>query len=245
MPINPITVIKQGINFFLQDFRITQGILSENRTYGCANPEATEGYPPRTIEDCESRFFSDDPTALARLKPSQTEPTDGELVSAFTNLKMCSQISSQLGESYLGCFYNDPNNAFSCNCPKQGADFEKIQNVAIKQSTFWNTDPISPLYRRALLSLMNAVKIDITVAGRFDIKPGDIIQIYDPPNPEYQLNGSKLNGKWLVLGINHRIFKDRHHEMVLSLSAFGNAVGADTFADTSTSNITALESIER
>jgi len=245
MPINPITVIKQGINFFLQDFRISHGILSENRTYGCANPEATEGYPPTTIQECESRFFTDDATALARLKPSQSEPTDGELVSAFTDLKMCSGIQTQLGESYLGCFYNDPNNPFSCNCPKQGSDFEKIQNVGIKNSTFWNTDPVSPLYRRALMSLMNAVKIDITVTGRFDIKPGDIIQIEDPPNPEYQQNNSKLHGKWLVLGISHTILKDRHHEMVLSLSAFGNAINATTFADTTASNIDKLTNIER
>lgn len=245
MPINPVTVIKQGINFFLQDFRISHGILSENRTYGCANPESTEGYPPRTVQECESRFFSDDPTALARLKPSQSEPTDGELVAAFTNLKMCSGITAQLDNSYLGCFYNDPNNPFSCNCPKQGSNFDKIQNVAIKNSTFWKTDPVSPLYRRALLSLMNAVKIDITVPGRFDIKPGDIIQIEDPPNPQYQQNNSKLHGKWLVLAINHTILKDRHHEMVLSLSAFGNAVGTGVFADTTTSNIEKLENIER
>jgi len=33
--------------------------------------------------------------------------------------------------------------------------------------------------------------------------------------------------------------------MVLSLSAFGNAVGAGTFANTTTSDITALENIER
>jgi len=245
LPINPVTVIKQGINFFLQEFKISHGILSENRTYGCANPESTEGYAPRTVQECESRFFSDDATALAKLKPSEDEPTDSELVSAFTDLKMCSDISRQLGDSYLGCFYNDPNSPFSCNCPKQGSNFEKIQQVAIKNSTFWNTDPVSPLYRRALLSLMDAVKIDITIAGRFDLKPGDIITITDPPNPEYQQNNSKLDGKWLILSVNHKIFKDRHHETVLTLSAFGNAIATTTFADTTVSTIDKLESIER
>lgn len=215
----------------------------EGKDYNCANPEAIMFGFPKTIKECEDRFFKNYDGIT--LKPEECEPSNCELQDLYKNIKLCEGISSELGPTYLGCLLIDPNAPYCCDCPKQGKDFYKLLNVTIKNSTFWNTDPVSPLYRRALMSLMNAVKIDITVTGRFDIKPGDIIQIEDPPNPEYQQNNSKLHGKWLVLGISHTILKDRHHEMVLSLSAFGNAINATTFADTTASNIDKLTKIER
>jgi hypothetical protein len=215
----------------------------EGKDYICANPKAiNEGYP-RTVQECEARFFENYDGIT--LKPEECEPSNCELQDFYKNIKLCEGISSELGASYLGCLLIDPNAPYCCDCPKQGKDFSKLLNVTIKNSTFWKTDPVTPLFRNSLMSLMNAVKVNIRVSGTFKVSPGDIIDIYDPPNPMYQGSPSKLNGKWLVTKINHTIFKDRHHEMVLTLSAFGNAVQDNNFMDTSSSTVEPLERIQR
>lgn len=224
-------------------YRDANEIFMEGRDYTCANPEAIFHGAPRTIQECEQRFFAGY-TGIT-MKPSECEPSECCLQEAFQDVKLCNEIETQLGGEYLGCLLIDPNAPYSCDCPKVGKQFHKLLNVAFKNSTFWNTDPISPLYRKALLSLMNAIKVDIKVAGTFNVSPGDVILIDDPVNPVYQTNMGKLNGKWLVLSIKHHIFKDRHHEMTLSLSAFGRAVSGGAFDNVTYSNIDSLERIQR
>jgi len=215
----------------------------ENRDYTCANPEAIMFGFPRTIQECEARFFENYDGIT--LKPQECEPNECCLQETFEDIKLCKEIEEQLGEDYLGCLLIDPNAPYSCDCPRIGKDFDKLLNVAFKNSTFWNTDPVSPLYRKALLSLMYAIKVDIKVAGTFKVSPGDIVTIFDDKNPDYQSDYGKLNGRWLVLAINHHIFKDRHHEMTLTLSAFGRGIRGDYFEDVTYSDTTSLERIQR
>lgn len=224
-------------------YRDANEIFMEGRDYTCANPEAIFHGSPRTIEECEHRFFAGY-TGIT-MKPSECEPSECCLEEAFQGIKLCNEIKTQMGGEYLGCLLIDPNAPYSCDCPRVGKEFDKLLNIAFKNSTFWNTDPVSPLYRKALLSLMNAIRVDIKVAGTFKISPGDIVTIYDQKNPQYQSEYGKLNGRWLVLSIKHHIFKDRHHEMTLTLSAFGRAIPGDVFEDVTYSETASLERIER
>ena len=72
-----------------------------------------------------------------------------------------------------------------------------------------------------------------------------VTRIYDQINPQYQTEYGKLNGRWLVLSIKHHIFKDRHHEMTLTLSAFGRGIPGDVFEDVTYSETDSLERIQR
>ncbi len=224
-------------------YRDANEIFMEGRDYTCANPDAIFHGSPRTLQECEQRFFAGY-TGIT-MKPSECEPTECCLQAAFQDIKLCNEIQTQMGGEYLGCLLIDPNAPYSCDCPKVGKDFDKLLNIAFKNSTFWNTDPVSPLYRKALLSLMNAIRVDIKVAGTFKISPGDIVTIYDQINPQYQTEYGKLNGRWLVLSIKHHIFKDRHHEMTLTLSAFGRGIPGDVFEDVTYSETDSLERIQR
>lgn len=247
--LDPATIVSNIVGFN-PSYTVNVGeIFIENKTYECANQKAIDEGFPVTVTECMSRFF---PTAsdANKLKPdavdaTQTEPTNSQLMEAYKQTLMCDAIGTSLGTDYLGCVLSEPRLPFSCGCPKIGTKFPKLLNFALKSSTFWKTDLRTPLYRQALKSLMNSVRIQINVAGKFAVKPGDIIFINDPKLPGFQANDGKLSGRWLVLSVSHKIFKDRHHEMILNLSAFGNAITNSKFLDTKTTDLTEITKVQR
>lgn len=242
----------------------------EKKAYECANPYAIYGTQPRTVEECLNNFFPGWTIGggvtlqkVAKLRPSKKtgsgvdpdtgqptgldfweeipEPDGCTLTCEFVKTKLCDEIAQNLDESYLGCFYEEPNAPFSCDCPNFGKNFPKLLNVALTNSTFWNTPYDAPLYRQALLSWLGAKKAEITVQGSFKVKPGSVIAINDPPS-SYSARAGHLMGYWLVTDISHRIFKDRHHEMSLSLSKINsNSIRFST----KTSIIDNITSIQR
>lgn len=213
----------------------------EAKEYVCANPLAIYGAPPRTTAECLEKFFPGytQNAALndmvAKLRPSKPsiasdvdsglpiyeedpEPDGCTLTCAFTETKMCDDIKEKLGDTFLGCFYSEPNAPFSCDCPSFGKDFPKLLSVALKNSTFWNTPLEAPLVRRAFLAFLNATKIKVTIDGNFSIRPGYSVFINDPGNSFSGSAHGKLHGFWVITAITHTIFKDRHHESTLTLA---------------------------
>ena len=193
----------------------------EIKEYKCANPDATEKGGPISIAKCEELYFQN--YSGVTFKPQETEPSDSQLEAAFENLKGCSFISDNMGNQYLGCFIEDPDAFFSCDCPRVGKKFPKLLKLATKNSTFWNTDLRTPMARNSFTKLLGAFKISITVNGNFRLYPGAVIEIIDTPLLGFQYNTPKLAGKWLVLNAQHTIGKDRHHETTYVLSAIANA----------------------
>lgn len=198
----------------------------EIKEYKCANPDAVEKGGPISIAKCEELYFQN--YTGVTLKPEEAEPSDSQLDAAFENLKGCSFISDNMGIDYLGCYIEDPDAFFSCNCPKVGKKFPKLLKFATKNSTFWNTDLRTPLARNSFVSILSSFKVTIVVNGNFRLYPGAIIEIIDNPLPGYQYNTPKLSGKWFVLSAIHSIGKDRHHETTYILSAIPNNNWFDT-----------------
>lgn len=210
----------------------------EIKEYKCANPDAIEKGGPISIAKCEELYFQN--YSGVTFKPQETEPSDSQLEAAFENLKGCSFISDNMGNQYLGCFIEDPDAFFSCDCPRVGKKFPKLLKLATKNSTFWNTDLRTPMARNSFTKLLGAFKISITVNGNFRLYPGAVIEIIDTPLLGFQYNTPKLAGKWLVLNAQHTIGKDRHHETTYVLSAIAN----DSFYNTLISSINEIN-IER
>lgn len=247
----------------------------ENKDYICANPLAIYGAPPRTTSECLERFFpgytqdKELNDMVAKLRPSKPsiesskptmlpiydedpEPDGCTLTCAFTEIKMCDEIEKKIGKTFLGCYYPEPNAPFSCNCPLYGADYPKLLTAALKNTTFWNTPFETPLARRAFLAFLNATKIQVSIDGTFNIRPGNLIHIYDVPN-QFAAGGlgtdtgsseGKLNGYWIALSITNKIFKDRHHETILTLV---RAYAPENIANTETisGNIGRIINIQR
>lgn len=203
----------------------------DSKEYKCANPLAAENGGPISIQQCEQLYFSG--YNGITFKPETPEPSDNDLEAAFNNLKGCNFIKENMGQDYLGCFPEDPDAFFSCDCPKIGKKFPKLLKFATKNSTFWNTDLRTPMARNSFTKLLGAFKISITVNGNFRLYPGAVIEIIDTPLLGFQYNTPKLAGKWLVLNAQHTIGKDKHHETTYVLSAIPN----EQFYDTLTSSI--------
>lgn len=239
----------------------------EAKDYICANPLAIYGAPPRTISECLEKFFpgyTQDAELMhmvAKLRPSKPtissnpdtqmpiydedpEPDGCTLTCAFTETKLCDDISKKIGDTFLGCLYSEPNSPFSCDCPKFGKDFPKLLTAALKNSTFWGTPFESPLARRAFIALLNTTKVQVTIDGTFDVRPGYKVNIEDIPREYSGENNGKLHGNWIVLNVNHRIFKDRHQETTLTLVRDYSASNAENVS-TASSNLGPIINIQR
>lgn len=148
------------------------------------------------------------------LMPKEPEPFDEELIKLKKATNECDLIRQKLGESWLGCNLSDPNDPSNCNCPKSGPDYWKYQAYTTTNSTFWKTDPKTPILRNAQMMLLAYQRIVITVHGDKDTRPGDLIEI-DVRNDENEITKRKrFNGKWMVYRTERRI---EHNRCTMSL----------------------------
>ena len=83
-------------------------------------------------------------------------------------------------------------------------------------STFWDTPKKTPLLRSAQMTLINAIKAQMTVPGDFTLKPGNLVEInindVDPDDSVFQTSAS---GKWLVESVSHFIGTNTHSMQVV------------------------------
>jgi len=129
--------------------------------------------------------------------------------------------SSDLGTAWLGCLWGTPDAAYSCTCPEIGQFYEAYLKLRLNVATFWNTPKNTPVKRAEFLdSIKYGRKINITVAGDFKLKLGQVVQINVDgisgfPYASYE---SGLNGLYYITGIKHVITNSGTHESALELT---------------------------
>jgi hypothetical protein len=89
----------------------------------------------------------------------------------------------------------------------------------LNDASFWDTPVETPVKRTEFVdSLQYANKIDITVAGDFKLKVGQVVNVSVAGTSLYPKAGSYLNGAYYIVGIKHVINNSGTHESALSLS---------------------------
>lgn len=208
--------------------------LSSKSEYLCANAELTRGLTsqPQSLSECFAKF-PNIATIATQLGVSSTPWTgpaipSGAVPAIFDPLlgvtsEECEKVSTTLGSSWLGCLWGSPMAPFSCTCPDIGANYLNYLKLRLSVATFWNTPIYVPPQRNEFLdSLQHSKKIDINVAGTFDVKPGNIIQLRVNNMSSYpsELAGTEsiLNDKYYVLAVKHTITNTGVHETLITAS---------------------------
>jgi len=163
--------------------------------------------------------------------PVSEEPTDDELEELLTELKdgFCGSIENSLGESWMGCNWDNPDHPSSCNCPCVGEDYPKFKEYMSTYSSFWDTPKKTPLLRNAQMTLINSIKAQMSLPGDFTLKPGNLVEIsmkdLDPDKNEFDKSAS---GKWLVESISH-IIGTNNHNMQVSLTRDSSYISLEDY----------------
>ncbi len=217
------------------------------------------------------------PGHLIKYEPTESEPTQNQLICAKRAARECEKIEEKLGTEWLGIDYSDPNAAYNCFCNTKrpgastpawpgtdtfvgdvfqlpegvsgsfvetpadtanavpdytpptydisacGTKFDRYVEYSKTNSTFWNTPPKTPLYRRAQTALLMYNRIKILVHGNFNIKPGDLIKIESKLNMQSnnQIRRTRHDGRWMVYRIQ-RVITPIKHSMYLFLMRDGS-----------------------
>jgi hypothetical protein len=105
-------------------------------------------------------------------------------------------------------------NETSVDCGQDliGSYFKYYKEYSKTASTFWNTPPKTPLYRRAQTALMGTQKIKILVHGNLAVRPGKMVYV------DYY----NFGGRWMVYKVQ-RIITAQKHSMYLYLMRDGVA----------------------
>jgi hypothetical protein len=135
--------------------------------------------------------------------------------------KECYYIQQKLGTAWLGCLWGTPVVPFSCTCPNIGDNFYAFLKLRLNVATFWNTPKDAPIQRAQFLdSIKYGRKLDITIAGDFNIKLGQVVEVVITANSgyPYQDTASAVNGYYYIIGIKHVVTNSGGYEMALSLT---------------------------
>ena len=123
----------------------------------------------------------------------------------------CAKIAANLGTAWMGCFWPDPMAPFSCNCPLYGDMYENYLKYRLGSATFWNT-PIDAPVKRQYFNESIKDMIDITIAGDFSERPGDIVYIkvdnltgLVTQNPSLKISNIK-SGYYYIVRIKNVMF---------------------------------------
>lgn len=159
------------------------------------------------------------------------EPTSTELEELLQESKLCDAIESYLGEDWLGCEWDEYDDFASCNCPNVGGKYKKWKEYVSTYSTFWDTPKDTPLLRNAQMTLINAQKAQMTVAGDFNLKPGQIIKIeIKDIDQEGNEKSKSASGKWLVDTVTHFI-EPQTHKMQVTLTRDSSYVDLEDYSE--------------
>jgi hypothetical protein len=136
----------------------------------------------------------------------------------------CVQITDKLGGDWQGCIWGSPGADYSCACPEIRPMFEAYAKLRLNNATFWNTPKQTPVDRAEFLdALKYAKKIDVTVAGDFSLKLGQLVylNVNAASGYPYAETDSYTNGYYYIVGIKH-VATPTSHEASLSLSQIGD-----------------------
>lgn len=210
--------------------------LASKSSYECANAFITRGLTgvPSSLEDCLNRF----PTAkkmaemlgveelwLSPKSPDDsTELKPGDKIDLLTGIisTECQNIENDLGSDWLGCLWGSPQAPFSCTCPEVGKKFKAYLKHRLNVATFWKTPKSVPVFRQSFLDYLKyQTKIEITVAGNFDIRPGNLLDLnvesFKTKAP-FSVSPSHFSGLYIVIAVRHVINNGGSHETSVTLS---------------------------
>jgi len=209
--------------------------VNSRHSYECANSEITRGLiqSPASLQECFNSFPAIQNIA-AQLGvnsstiwrgPTEDVPARGTLVirDLLTGITggECDEIQSSLGQDWLGCLWGTPEASFSCVCPEVGANFEAYLKHRLNVATFWKTPIKVPVDRREFLDgLKYLSKVDITVAGDFNLRPGYIIELLvdHPTRSPIDTGASIFSGLYLIVSVKHILNSGGTHETALTVT---------------------------
>lgn len=218
--------------------------VASRQSYICANAQITRGVcgAPSTLDECFNKFpgiqglaidlgFLLDggacgytyslwtgPTGSVSSAPPVFEPFDVYLNESSAE---CTRVYDQLGPNWLGCLWATPDAPYSCTCPDIGPNYAAYIKLRLNVATFWNTPKNTPIKRAEFLDTMKySSKVDVTVAGDFTLKIGQVVQLKSDGASGYPYSNrqSAMNGYYYIIGIKHVITNSGGHETALSLT---------------------------
>jgi hypothetical protein len=133
----------------------------------------------------------------------------------------CNQVVNDLGLDWLGCLWGTPEAPYSCTCPDLGPKYEAYIKHRLNIASFWNTPVETPVKRAEFVdALQYGRKINVTVAGDFNLKVGQVmyVRLNGISGYPYSKDNSVMNGLYYIMGIKHVFTSSGTHETALSLS---------------------------
>ena len=209
--------------------------VNSRHSYECANSEITRGLTqsPASLQDCFTSFpaiqtiatqLGVDSANIWRGPTGDPAPRGTlvirDLLTGVTGGE-CDEIKSSLGQDWLGCLWGTPEAPFSCVCPEVGANFEAYLKHRLNVATFWKTPVKVPVDRREFLDgLKYLSKVDITVAGDLNLRPGYIIELLvdHPTRSPIDTGGSIFSGLYLIISVKHVLNSGGTHETALTVT---------------------------
>ena len=149
-----------------------------------------------------------------------------------TSNEECDKINSTLGGAWLGCLWGTPSAPYSCVCPDVNPNYEAYIKLRLNVASFWNTPVETPVKRAEFTdALQYGRKIDVTIAGDFNLRVGQTIRLNSNgiSGYPYASKGAALNGVYYITGIKHVVTSSGTHESALALSTIaGDYTGVVT-----------------
>lgn len=242
--------VKQIVTFSTNSGQEAFYPVTSKDSYECANSSITRGITlsPSSLDDCFARFpgisyiakavgfargVSSDGsgftysvwTGPTGCPPSYNLLTAGGVVPVDLYFDQpsneCSQIVSILDSDWLGCLWGTPSASYSCSCPEVAVKYEAYIKLRLNDAAFWATPVETPVKRTEFVdSLQYGRKVDVTIAGDFKVKVGQVINLRTNgiSGFPYSNQPSYLNGLYYITGIKHVITNSGTHEMALALT---------------------------
>jgi len=138
-----------------------------------------------------------------------------------TSNEECDKINSTLGGAWLGCLWGTPSAPYSCICPDVNPNYEAYIKLRLNVASFWNTPVETPVKRAEFTdALQYGRKIDVTIAGDFNLRVGQTIRLNSNgiSGYPYSSKNSTLNSVYYITGIKHVVTSSGTHESALALT---------------------------
>lgn len=133
----------------------------------------------------------------------------------------CDKIVDTLNPDWLGCLWGTPSAPYSCTCPDIAPKYEAYIKLRLNVASFWNTPAETPVRRAEFTdALQYGRKIDVTIAGDFNLKIGQTIRLNSNgiSGFPYASKKSVINAVYYITGIKHVITSSGTHETALALT---------------------------
>lgn len=238
---------KQILTYGTNDPKTAFYSVTSRDVYDCANGKITQGVcsAPSSIEDCLNTYPEIKTIAsavgfynTALYGPSGYTLWIGNPGGSFgagldlyfnTTTEETNLVANLLGTAWIGCLWGTPSAAYSSNCPNVGPKYEAYIKHRLNNASFWNTPVQTPVQRAEFVdALQYGKKVDVTIAGDFSLKLGQVINLNANAMSgyPYDLTSSYMNGAYYITGIKHVVTNSGTHETALALSQIAGVTGS-------------------